>query len=416
VRIMIAHSRYRSAAPSGENRVVDQETSALERAGHEVVVFERRSDDIERWPPVKKAMLPATVVWSAGARRDLTTLLRSHRPDVVHVHNTFPLLSASVLYACRGAGVPVVATLHNYKLACASGDFFRDGAACHECAGGIPFPAVRHGCYRGSRTATVPVALATLAHRRGWRSLVAAYACISAAQRDLLRGLGLPSERVFVRHNMIPPRAARQTDRRPDVVYAGRLDAAKGLYVLMAGWDRYLQACPGPGLRLVIVGSGSAEREVAAWAADRPSVHMAGQLGAEACAQTMAAARAVVLPSAWEETFGLAAVEAMALGVPPVAAAHGSFPEIITDGVDGVLFPPRDLAALADVLSEADRNSRRFEEYGEAARKSYEQRFDPDDSLEGLLAIYRYAIDNPVLFPCPMRAGCLGRVRGTGHE
>jgi glycosyltransferase involved in cell wall biosynthesis len=396
MRIVIAHSRYRSAAPSGENRVVDQEMAALASAGHEVTLFERRSDDIEGWSRARKAVLPAAVVWNGGARRDLRELLRERRPDVVHVHNTFPLLSASVLYACRDAGVPVVATIHNYKLACASGDFFRDGAVCHDCADGIPAGAVKHGCYRGSRAATAPVALALVTHRRAWQTMVSAFACISAAQRDLLGGVGLPADRVFVRHNMIPVRPAVQVTRRPTVVYAGRLDAAKGVPVLMAGWDRYLAAAGAPGIGLVIAGSGPLEDEVGSWAASRPSVRLAGQLAPDACAAEMAAARAVVLPSAWEETFGLAAVEAMALGVAPVAASHGSFPELITDGIDGALFKPGDPAALAGVLGLIDKTPGMFEEYGTRARKTYEQRFDPADSLQRLLDIYRYAIENPV--------------------
>ena len=397
MRIVLAHSRYRSAAPSGENRVVDQEAAALAGLGHDVELFERRSDDIEGWTPARKATLPAAVVWNGGVRRDLSEVLRSRRPDVVHVHNTFPLLSASVLYACRDAGAPVVATLHNYKLACASGDFFRAGAVCHDCADGLPVGALMHGCYRNSRAATAPVALAAAAHRRAWQTLVSAYACISASQRDLLRGVGLPAERVFVRHNMIPARPVAPTIRRPEVIYAGRLDAAKGVPVLLAAWDRYLGSAGSPGLSLVIAGSGPLEHEVGAWAATRRSVRVVGQLDPDECAAAMAAARAVVLPSAWEETFGLAAVEAMALGVAPVAAAHGAFPELITDGVDGVLFRPGDPAALAEVLGLADTNHGEFEEYGAQARKTYEQRFDPADSLRGLLKIYRYAIANPVL-------------------
>ncbi|HEX3958162.1 MAG TPA: glycosyltransferase [Trebonia sp.] len=397
MRIVIAHSRYRSAAPSGENRVVDQEMAALVNAGHEVTLFERRSDDIEEWSKARKAALPAAVVWNGAAHRELRELLRQRRPDVVHVHNTFPLLSASVLYACRDAGVPVVATIHNYKLACASGDFFRDGAVCHDCADGIPAGAVRHGCYRGSRAATAPVALALVVHRRAWQTMVSAFACISAAQRDLLGGVGLPADRVFVRHNMIPARPAVQVTRRPAVVYAGRLDAAKGVPVLMAGWDRYLAAAADTsGIGLVIAGSGPLADEVSSWAAARPSVRMAGQLAPDACAAEMASARAVVLPSAWEETFGLAAVEAMALGVAPVAAAHGSFPEIITDGIDGVLFKRGDPAALSAVLELIDKNPGIFDEYGTRARKTYEQRFDPADSLQRLLDIYRYAIENPI--------------------
>ena len=396
MRVVLVHNRYRSAAPSGENRVVDQEAVALANLGHQVTRFERCSDEIERWPRAKRASLPARVVWSRDAHRGLGAVLRELRPDVVHVHNTFPLLSPAVLYACRDAAVPIVATIHNYKLACASGDFFRNGSVCHDCADGLPVPAVRHGCYRGSRAATAPVALAMSAHRRAWLSLVSAYVLISAAQRDLLAGLSLASDRVFVRHNLIPRRNAPAVAREPSVVYAGRLDEAKGLRLLMAGWDCYRAAAGDTGLRLVIAGAGPLEREVTAWALTRPCVEVVGQLGSEQCSELISRARAVLLPSAWEETFGLVAIEAMALGVPPVASGHGSFPELITPEVDGVLFRPGDPAALARAVADVQAYPERFENYGEQARKTYEQRFDPQRSAEQLLEIYRFAITHPV--------------------
>jgi glycosyltransferase involved in cell wall biosynthesis len=396
MKVMVVHSRYRSAAPSGENRVVDQETAALTELGHEVARFERRSDDISGWPRVKQAALPAMVVWNSAASRDLAAALRAFRPDVVHVHNTFPLLSASVLHACRTSRVPVVATIHNYKLVCASGDFFRAGEPCHDCVPGHPLPAVRHGCYRASRAATAPVALSSAIHRTAWRSLVSGYIFISESQRNLLRDFGFPADRVFVRHNMIPARDVPSSARLDAVVYAGRLDAAKGLPVLMKGWDLYRESVGHPGLRLVIAGSGPLDREVAGWAVSRPSVRLAGQLDGAACAQVMAAARAVILPSAWEETFGLAAVEAMALGVPPVAAAHGSFPELIADGGDGALFHAGEPNDLARVLRDIDSHPERYDEYGRQARKKYEQQFDPAASMRKLVEIYEYAIANPL--------------------
>ena len=395
MRVLLVHSRYRSATPSGENRVVDQESEELARAGHEIRRFEKDSDEIEHWSAAQKALLPARVVWSRESHRELTATLRAYRPDIVHVHNTFPLLSAAVLYACRDLPVPVVATIHNYKLACASGDFFRQGAVCHDCDHGLPWPALRHGCYRGSRAATAPVALATGAHRPAWKSMVAAYIFISAAQRDLLTGLGLPKDRVFVRHNLIPSRSVPEAGREDTVVYAGRLDEAKGLPLLMAGWDRYAGTPGRRGLRLVIAGAGPLESKVAAWAAQRPEVSTVGQVDAQRCAELMAAARAVLLPSAWEETFGLVAIEAMALGVPPVAAGHGSFPELITPGVDGALFRPGDPAALASALADVEEHPERYETYGKQARLTYEQRFDPDCSIEQLLEIYRYATMHP---------------------
>ena len=396
MKIMQVHNRYRSAAPSGENRVVDQERDALAALGHEVIRFERNSDDIERWPKAKKASLPGRIIWSSEAHRALTAAVLERRPDVVHMHNTFPLLSAAVLYACRDARVPVVATIHNYKLMCASGDFFREGAVCHDCAGSLPVQALRYGCYRGSRLATLPVAVATSVHRHAWRSLVSGYIFVSASQRDLLAGLELPPSRVFVRHNLIPGHPARKAARMPTVVYAGRLDETKGTRLLMAGWDRYRAGAGGQGLRLVIAGSGPLQDEVAAWASARSSIDMVGQVSSARCAELLSRARAVLLPSVWEETFGLVAVEAMAAGTPPIAPRHGSFPELITSGVDGVLFRPGDPTALALAIADAEARPEQYEAYGDQARKTYEQRFDPQDNLEQLLEIYRYAVAHPV--------------------
>lgn len=401
MRVVQVHNRCRSAAPSGENRVVDREGEALQAAGHEVMRFERDSDDIEHWSMAKKASLPARIVWSRETRRDLTATLREYRPDIVHVHNTFPLLSPAVLYSCRDAAIPVVATIHNYKLACASGDFFRHGTVCHDCAHGLPVPAVLRGCYRESRLATAPVALAIGAHRSAWKSLVSAYMFISASQRDLLGGLGLAKDRVFVRHNLIPRQDVQPVPREPTVLYAGRLDEAKGLRLLMTAWDCYLGKSGDSGLRLVIAGAGPLEHAVASWASARPSVSMAGQVPSSQCFELMSRARAVLVPSLWEETFGLVVVEAMAVGAPAIAAGHGSFAELINSGVDGVLFRPGDPGALALAIADAEARPERYQGYGDQARKTYEQRFNPEHSITHLLDIYRFAIAHPVRCPAP---------------
>jgi glycosyltransferase involved in cell wall biosynthesis len=395
MRILLAHNRYRSAAPSGENRVVDQEGEALADLGHEVRRFTRDSDEISQWSLLKKASVPARTIWNRESFHDLKAVLRDYQPEVVHVHNTFPLLSAAVLHACRDAGVPVVATLHNYGLACANRAFFREGAVCHDCVHRSPLNAVRHGCYRDSRAATLPVAISMAAHGGAWRSLVSAYILISASQRDLLREVGLPEDRVFVRYNLIPRRDRLQTAAEPMVVYAGRLDEIKGVRLLMAGWDRYREKAGEPGIRLVIVGAGILGDEVTAWASARPSVTLTGALSSAECAGLISRARAVLLPSAWEETFGLVAIEAMAAGVPPVAAGHGSFPELITPGVDGALFDPGDPVALGRAIADVERNPEQYATYGEQARKTYEQRFDPERNLAELLEIYRFAIAHP---------------------
>lgn len=401
MRVLLVHGRYRSVAPSGENNVVDQESSALRAAGHHVEHFERHSDAIAEWSLPRKATLPAVSLWNAGVRRDLSRRLEQVRPDVVHLHNTFPLLSPSVLHACRDARVPVVATIHNYKLLCASGDFFRDGSPCHACASGHPAPALRHGCYRGSRVATVPVVAGQVLHRSAWRRLVAAYIFISASQRDLMQELALPPDRVFVKHNLVPAsRAATPASagepRRHQVVFLGRLDAAKGVPFLMRAWDTFRSLEPASTLRLVIAGGGPLDEAVRSWATGHDSVDVAGLLSPDDAARLLRRSVAALVPSQWEETFGLVAAEAMAAGVAPIAPARGSFPELITPGVDGALFTPGDATALARTLDDVDRLPGRYVELGRRGRETYDKRFHPTTNIDELVAVYRFAVAHPV--------------------
>ena len=395
LRILQVHNWYRSGTPSGENRVVEREAAALRDLGHEIISFGRHSDEIEQWPVVRKAVLPGQIVWNPASRRDLRARLRSTRPHIVHIHNTFPLLSPSVLGACADESVPVVITVHNYRLACAGGSFFRDGAVCLDCTTGPALQAVKHGCYRDSRLATAPVALSNAVHRQGWRSLVSGYVFISASQRDLLASLNLPPERVFVRHNLIPWRAAPRTPRDDVVLYVGRLDEAKGVRVLMTAWDQYLRTAGDAPLGLVVAGTGVLQSEVTKWAAARPSVQLAGHLGEAQASELMARSRAVLLPSTWAEPFGLVAVEAMAAGTPCIASDHAALPELITHGVDGTLVKPGDPEALAGAIADLQCNPSAYETYGLAARENYEKKFDPEQNLAQLVDIYRYAMAHP---------------------
>ncbi|MBC7272041.1 MAG: glycosyltransferase, partial [Streptomyces sp.] len=234
MHVLVVHNRYASAQPSGENKVVDQEVALLREGGHRVEVFERRSDDIAARSLPGKATVPLLVPWNPAVRRELTARLRADRPDVVHVHNVFPLLSPAVLAACADAGVPAVATLHNYTQVCPPGTLQRDGRPCAECVGSTPLPAVRHGCYRGSRLATVPLAVSLSVNRRRWWSGVRRFLCISAAQRDVLVRSGMPSERLAVKHNFVPDPQARRTGAGEHLLYLGRLAEPKGVRLLMA--------------------------------------------------------------------------------------------------------------------------------------------------------------------------------------
>ncbi|WOX20454.1 glycosyltransferase [Streptomyces solicathayae] len=392
MHVLVVHNHYSSAQPSGENRVVDQEVGLLRAAGHRVDVFERRSDDIAAKSLLGKVAVPLLVPWNPGVRTELAARLRAERPDVVHVHNVFPLLSPAVLAACADAGVPVVATLHNYMQVCSPGTLRRDGRPCTECVGTVAsLPAIRHGCYRNSRLATVPLAVSLSVNRRRWWSGVERFFCISEAQRDLLVQSGMPAERLAVKHNFVPEPGVRRAGAGEHLLFLGRLAEAKGVRLLMAAWDE-LAADGGAGVPLVIAGAGPLEDEVTAWAAGRDDVRYVGLWDQEKCRKGIARSVAVVAPSMARETFGLVVAEAMAAGVPAVAAGHGAFVELVEDGVTGLLHEPGDPASLASRIRRIAAGPDHNREMGEAARRRYEQGFGPAVGLKRLVEEYRTAI------------------------
>ncbi len=392
VHILVIHNYYSSGQPSGENRVVAEEVALLRSAGHRVEVFERRSDDIAGRSLLGKVAVPLLVPWNPAVRKELAARLRAERPDVVHVHNVFPLLSPAVIAACTDVGVPVVTTLHNYYQVCPPGTLQRDGRLCTDCVGRkVPLPAVRHGCYRNSRLATVPLAVNLTVNRRRWWSDVERFLCISAAQRDVLVASGMPAEKLSVKHNFVPDPGVCREGEGEQLLFLGRLAEAKGIRVLMAAWDM-VAAEGGVGVPLVIAGSGPLEPEVSAWAAGRDDVRYEGLLAPDEVRKAVARSVAVVAPSLAPETFGLVVAEAMAAGVPAVASGHGAFVELVADGETGLLHRPGERTSLASCLRRITAEPARNREMGDAARLRYERGFSPAVGLRRLEEEYRAAI------------------------
>lgn len=391
MRVLVVHNRYRSEEPSGENQVVDQEVELLRTAGHAVEMFERNSDDIDAMSLRERAGIVARIPWSRPSLLDFETALRRFRPDVVHLHNTFPLISPSVLSATTDSGVPVVATLHHYRQICPSGTLFRDGQFCDECIRHRnPMPAIRHGCYRDSPLSTVPLVLSTVAGARHWWTKVAAFWCVSHAQRHLLIAGGMPPERLLVKYNFVQDHGVGRSGPGRYILFLSRLVETKGVSLLMEAWERLTASGP-YAVPLVIVGTGPMADEVRRWADRRPDVQYLGFLPNDRCRALTQSAAAVAAPSLWAEPFGLVAVEAMSCGVAVVAAAHGAFPEIVADGVTGILHHPGDPQSLADalrVLADPSTSQR----MGGAARIRYEELFSPTVGLANLTAGYEAVI------------------------
>jgi glycosyltransferase involved in cell wall biosynthesis len=397
MRILVVHAWYRDGDASGENRVARQESEHLRAAGHDVELHTVDNKDIEDAGARQKLLLPARMVRSSPARASLRETIARFRPDVVHVHNTYPALSPSVFLACRDAGVPSVATLHNYRAICAKGVVFRNGARCTDCVGTSSLPAILHGCARDSRLFSTLMAVQVEANLHVWRDEPTLLIALSRAMRDVFVQAGFRPDRIVVKGNMAEDRAAPRSDEPRAITFLGRLVDEKGVPFLRQAWDLVAPRARAAGVELVLAGAGPLEDMVTDWAASEPSVRYVGPQSAQACRDLVGASLAVVVPSRWQEPFGLVAIEAMCGGVPPITPDDGSFPDLIRQGVDGLRYRQGDPASLAAALLTVidDRESAR--RMGDAARRTYEARFTPESNVRALEAVYALAIDRAML-------------------
>lgn len=394
MRVMLVHNRYRSSQPSGENAVVDEEAALLAAAGCEVERLEVMSDEIAASSLAARAALPARVVWSRSGARLVRDTAARFVPDVVHVHNTFPLLSPAALRAARRTGAAVVQTLHNFRPLCAAATFVRDGAACTACLGRSPLPALRHGCYRDSRAATVPMAAMIATHRLlgTWRRSVDRFICVSDFARSLYVQAGWPADRIAVKPNSVAPSAPRRSGPGEGFVCIARLTPEKGVDALLQAWPR---AFPDGGPTLEIIGDGDGAELVREAAAGLHGVELTGQLPRDEVMRHLARARALVVPSRWFECFPRVVAEAYAVGVPVVATRIGSLAEIVVDGVTGLHAGSVDeLAAALRQLAASDATATAL---GDGAYAAWQRDLSPERGTEQLLQIYGEARAAPAV-------------------
>jgi glycosyltransferase involved in cell wall biosynthesis len=379
VKIVIAHNRYSSAQPSGENVIVDYEIAALREAGLEVVPFLRSSDEIGALPPHRKAALVASPIHAAGTQRELAALLERERPDLLHLHNPYPLLSPSVVRTAQGRGVKVVQTIHNYRHDCMNGLYFRDGHDCRDCHGKRwNAPGVAHACYRGSRAQSAVMAVALGVHQGTWRG-VDRFVALTDAMAAYLRSIGVEDERIRVKPNAVADPGAVPLGE--GFLFGARLVPEKGVELLLEAW----RLADLPGTRLRVAGDGPLRPLVEA-AAARGEVEYLGQLDADGMRAALADAAAMVIPSIWQDILPTTGLEALAGGRAVVATRMGGAPFIAgadTDAPAGVAVAPEP-EALARGLEAVAKDPA----YAANARARYERVFAPEVTLRRLVAIY----------------------------
>ena len=396
VRVLVVHNAYQKAG--GEDSVVAAEIALLRRHGDTVIELRRSNDEIEVASGIARVRLAAKTLWSRASHAQALALIEQHRPDVVHVHNTFPLISPSLYWACGQAGVPVVQTLHNFRLACPQAMFLRDGTACESCVGKrIAWPALAHGCYRDSRVQTA-VVVGMLALHRGlgtFDTQVTRYIALNAFCRTKFIAAGLPAQRIVIKPNFAEVPAPRPDERaataRTGMLFVGRMAAEKGIDVLARAWP----VCTAPGrnegaeMTLRVAGTGDAGATLHAL----DGVTLLGWRSPAQVQLEMHSALALVVPSVCFETFGLVVVEAFSAGLPVIASRIGALAELIEEGVTGLLFEPGSAADLARVMRWAADHPLQMAAMGLRARLCFDALYTPSINYRQLRAIYADAIE-----------------------
>lgn len=382
-RVLQVHTRYRQAG--GEDEVVAAERQLLEEAGLSVaqVIFDNPGPGGRRASPASLLTQGASAVWSRAAARRVREAIEASGSQVVHVHNTFVAASPSVYEAAYSCRVPVVQTLHNYRLVCPAGTVYRSGHPCTDCFGhAVPWPAVAHSCYRGSRPQSAVVA-ATLAVGRAkhtYSRKISAYFALTRFQRDLLVQGGLPADKMQVLPNFLEPDPGEGDGPRKGLLFVGRLSVDKGLTTLLQA------AALAPGLvRIAGMGPQASLVESASRTGDLEAL---GQLDKAAVFDQLRGAVAMVLPSVWYEGFPMSVLEAYATGTPVIASGIGSLAEVVEDGVTGLIVRPGDAEDLANRLRWAAGHPDEMRKMGVGARRVYEGRYRGGAHLAALLSTY----------------------------
>jgi glycosyltransferase involved in cell wall biosynthesis len=398
--ILKVHNLYKQ--PGGEDECNRSETALLTRAGHTVIEYGRSNDEISAYGFIEKASLVARTVWACDSCREIRAILRTKKPDVAHFDNTFPLISPAAYYACREAGVPVVQTLHNYRLVCPGTYLQRDGRVCEDCLGRSPWRGVAHGCYHDSRGETAAVALMLSVHRRlgTWNDMVDCYIALTEFARAKFIEAGLPAAKIAVKPNFVysdpinfhpESSAGNQEYTQGYALFVGRLSPEKGVRTLLSAWRR-----PGNRIPLRIVGDGPLRTELEDYARlhNLSDVKFDGRTNPQQTLAAMRRSRFLVFPSEWYETFGRVAAESFSCGVPVIASRLGAMQEIVTDGRTGLHFTAGDAGDLAAKVDWALAHPAEMAAMGRAAREEYESKFTPEQNYATLISIYERALES----------------------
>ena len=386
MKILQVHNQYRHR--SGEEVVVEAENQMLTQYGHQVSQWIEKSSDIEDVGSLAHAKIALNSIWSSESYRKIQRKIKEFNPDIVHVHNTVPLISPSVYSACRDANVPVVKTLHSYKLICPGAYLYRDGKICEDCVPkSLKYPSVINGCYRQNRfhSAITSTGLAVDRIKSTYQNNVDIFIALTRFARQKFIEGGFPAEKIAVKPNFVTSDIQPGKHEGKYGLFVGKLVKYKGIETFLQAWDLLDETIP-----LKVVGKGPLD---ILFKSSVPSgLEYLGALPRENVIELMQNASFLIFPSEWYEPFGMVMIEAFATGLPVIGSNLASGAEIIKEGYAGWHFNPGDAQDLAQKVKLAWSNPDELKRRGILARKQYDQNYSPEKNYQMLLNIYETAI------------------------
>lgn len=388
MNVLRVHNRY--LGRGGEDVSFESDVQLLRDHGVDVRTLVVSNDAIpDERSAITSAKLAIGTIWSLSGLRAVEREILDFRPDVAHFDNTFPLISPSAYTACRRHGVPVVQTLHNYRPLCPNVLFYNDGRVCEECMGHLfQYPAVIHGCYRGSRAQTAVVTAMNAVHRlRGtWQRDVDRYIVMTRFERDKFIAGGFPADKIVVKPHFVYAEPVDPGQPRSGLLYVGRLTREKGIPMLLDAW------ASGAAMPITIAGDGPLAEEVRAAAERFPELRYLGQQPYAEVLARMRRASLLIVTSEWYETFGRVVIESFAGGTPVLAAKIGAIGELVTPGITGLHFEPGNAEDLAAKIRWAAEHPDEMRRMGENARREYDEKYTPERNYTMLMDIYERVI------------------------
>ena len=390
MKILAIHNFHRKGSASGDDQVFKSETALLEAHGNEVIKYTVSNDEFDNAGLAGKIRATLGMLWSFKNYQAVKELCEKEKPDIVHIHTFFPLLSSSILYAAKRSGCKVVATLHDTRFVCPCATSLRGTTLCNECGDGRYFRMCKYGCFKGSKLQSFIVA-AIFKYHRTRKSLyeqIDKYICLNENQITLLTHIGFDENKIIKKYNFVLDTEANlkavKVDGLPEryVVFYGRIGEEKGIRILMQIWNKL-------DIPLVVMGGGPLEEEFSLWAEDKEQVYYLGYTEHNKCLSIVKGAEFVVFPSIWYEGCSMVEIETESLGKGLIATDLGFSVEAIEDGFNGYKVKLSDVEGFRKKIEELWNNPGKCVELGINARRDYENKYMPEDNYRQLISIYQ---------------------------